>query len=54
MWRDLSSGCSVMWRIGNSHRLKISNRFAVLENLNKSEDINRACGNTKTEYQNLS
>jgi len=29
------------WRLGNSIRL-ISNSFAALENLNDSEDINRA------------
>jgi hypothetical protein len=30
------------WRLGKSIRLKISNRFADLENLRDSEDINRA------------
>jgi hypothetical protein len=29
------------------HQLEISNRFAALENLNVSEDINRACKNIK-------
>jgi hypothetical protein len=35
------------------YQIKISNRFAGLENLNDSEDINRAWENIK-EYQNLS
>ena len=30
------------WRLGKCTRLKISNRFADLENLRDSEDINRA------------
>jgi hypothetical protein len=33
--------------VRKQYHLKTSNRFAVLENLNESEDINRACGNTK-------
>jgi len=33
------------WRLGNSIGFKISNRFAVLENLRDSEDINTASEN---------
>jgi hypothetical protein len=33
--------------VRKKYHVKISNRFAVLENLNESENINRACGNTK-------
>ena len=35
------------WRLGNSIRLKLQNRFAALENLNDSEDINRVWKNIK-------
>jgi hypothetical protein len=37
----------VSWRLGNSIRLWSQNRFASLENLTDSEDINRAWGNIK-------
>jgi len=33
--------------VRKQYHFKTSNRFAVLENLNESEDINRAWGNTK-------
>jgi len=33
--------------VRKQYHVKISNRFAVLENLNDSKDINRAWGNTK-------
>jgi hypothetical protein len=39
--------------VRKQYQMKISNRFAALENLNVSEDINRAWENIK-EYQNLS
>ena len=32
--------------VRKQYHVKISNRSAVLENLNESEDINRAWGNT--------
>ena len=32
---------------GKEHQIKISHRFAALENLNDSEDINRAWENIK-------
>jgi len=35
------------WRLGNSIRLKFSYRFAALENLSDSQDINRAWENIK-------
>jgi len=31
------------WRLVKQYRIKISNRFAALENLSDSEDLNRAC-----------
>jgi hypothetical protein len=34
------------WRLGN-YQIEISNRFAALENLRVSEDINRAWENIK-------
>jgi len=33
--------------IGKQYQIKISNRFAALENLNDTEDINRAWKNIK-------
>jgi hypothetical protein len=38
--------------VRKQYQIKISNRFAALENLNVSEEINRAWENIK-EYQNL-
>jgi len=35
------------WRLGNSIRLRLENRFAGLENLSDSKDINRAWENIK-------
>jgi hypothetical protein len=40
--------------VRKQYQLKISNTFAVLENLNVSEDINRAWENIKENNQNLS
>ena len=34
------------WRLGN-YQIKISNRFAALENLSDNKDINRAWENIK-------
>jgi hypothetical protein len=41
-----------LWKLskldaGKHYQIKISNRFAVLENLNYTEDINRTWGNIK-------
>ena len=47
MWRDLISGGYVRCRLGNSIRLCFQNRFAALEKLTDSEDINRAWENIK-------
>jgi hypothetical protein len=33
--------------VRKQNQIKISNRFAVLENLNGSDDMNRACKNIK-------
>jgi hypothetical protein len=46
MWKDLFSGSEISCRLRNSI-IKISNRFAALENLNDSEDISRAWENIK-------
>jgi len=35
------------WRLGNSIRLRLPNRFAALENLSDDKDINRAWENIK-------
>jgi len=37
----------VSWRLGKEYQIKISNRFAALENLNDSEDRSRAWENIK-------
>ena len=39
------------WRLGNSIRLRLKNRFAALENLNDGEDINRAWKNIKEKMR---
>jgi hypothetical protein len=46
MWKDLFSGSQISWRLGNSI-IKLSNRFAALENLSDSEDISRVWENIK-------
>jgi len=40
--------------VRKQYHIKISNRFAALENLRDSKDINRAWEHIKREYQNLS
>ena len=35
------------WRFNKQYQIKISNRFAALENLHDSKDINRAWENIK-------
>jgi len=47
MWKDLISGSSGKLEVRNQYRIKISNRFLALENLNDSEDINRTWENNK-------
>jgi len=37
----------MIWRLGNSIRFEISNRFAALENISDGEEINRAWKNIK-------
>jgi len=37
--------------VRKEYQIKISNRFAALENLNGSEAINRACENTKEDIK---
>ena len=39
------------WRLGNSIRSKLQNRFAALETLNEDEDVNRIWGNIKYNIQ---
>ena len=46
MEKDLISGNSVSWRLGN-YQIVISYRFAALENLSDDEDIQRAWENIK-------
>jgi len=37
----------VSWKLGKNKSVKSQNTFAALENLNDTEDMNRAWGNTK-------
>ena len=46
MWRDLISGSCEM-EVWKQYQIAISNRFAALDNLNDSEDINKAWENIK-------
>jgi hypothetical protein len=51
MKRDLISRNYVSWGLGNSITLRSQNRFAALENLNDSTNINRAWQNIKENIQ---
>jgi len=37
----------VSWEVSKQHQIEIKNRFAALENISDSEDINRAWENSK-------
>ena len=39
------------WRLEKKYQIEISNRFAALENLRDSEDINRAWENIKSNIK---
>jgi hypothetical protein len=41
------------WEVRKHYRIKNSNKFAALENLNDSEDIKYGLGEHEREYQNL-
>jgi len=45
MERDLISRNYMTWGLGNSITLRSQNRFAALENINDSKNINRAWQN---------
>jgi hypothetical protein len=49
LWYDPSKDLKKLseLEVRQQHQLKVSNRFAALENLNVSEDINRAWENVK-------
>jgi len=47
MWKDLNLRKLSELEVWKHYQIRISNRFATLENLNDSKDINRAWENIK-------